>query len=186
MHSCALTVALAVAGAPWAAERTAVDIHRGSPAQEYVLNGIDAWSEAKKRGFTFQPLAYAPEQWVTVPPDGVNTLLQTRTRSLLGREETLTLAEVVGGNASVSPPARGSRSVVFEFFGGRTLAPGWSVVGVAMDGSFRMERAPVAGSRDPSVRVRATASASTTGRASVRTLTLLGPASAVWTDAFAR
>jgi len=186
MHSCGLTVALAVASAAWAAERPAVAPRRTAPVQEFVLNGIDAWSEAKRQGFTFQPIAYAPEQWVTVPPDGVNTLLKTRTRSLLGHEETITLAEVIGGNAWVNPPARGSRSVVFEFFGGRTLAPGWSVVGTALNGSFRVERAAVAGSRDASVRVRATASPAAAGKASVKNLTLLGPAGAVWTDAFAR
>ncbi|MGE0552806.1 MAG: hypothetical protein AB7R55_05200 [Gemmatimonadales bacterium] len=154
-----------------------------SRQQSYTIPGINAWSEAKTQGFTFQPLTYGSGQTVTSPRDGVNTRLTTQTQIGL-RRQTVTLAQVVGGNASVVRPGSGSRTVTFEFFGGRTLAPGWSVESVQLGGSYTWDRRVTTGGQDLSFRVKATSYASTTGSVIVRSVTLRGPAGANWADAF--
>lgn len=150
---------------------------------DHSMNGISAWDAAKRNGFTFRPLTFASGQSVTRPRDGVNTRLQAPESTLFGTR-TVTLAQVVGGNASVVRPTRGSRTVTFEFFGGQKLAPGWKLKSVRLGGSYVWDRRPQLGTNDPSFRVKATSSSRTTGAVRIRSLTLSGPYGAKAEDAF--
>lgn len=152
-------------------------------AQDYTIPGITAWSIAKGTGFTFGPLAQATGQWVTNPRDGVNTRLLIK-QGQVPFQKTVTLGQIIGGNASVSRPGSGTRTVTFEFFGGRRLAPGWTIVRVELAGRFTWDRRIVSGSSDTRFRVRATSSATTTGSAIIKTIVLRGPNNANPSDAF--
>ena len=103
-------------------------------SQNYEIQGIQAWSAARSNGFTFRPIATAEGQTVSRPHDGVNTRLRGDVKDMrFGGLRTVrrTLGSVVGGNMSVSQP---TTTVTFEMFGGRTLAPGWSVQRVELAG----------------------------------------------------
>ncbi len=152
-------------------------------AQDYTVPGVTAWSIAKGTGFTFGPLAQVTGQWVTNPRDGVNTRLLVK-QGQVPFQKTVTLGQVVGGNASVSRPGSGTRTVTFEFFGGRRLAPGWTIIRVELAGRYTWDRQVVSGSPDARFRVRATSSASTTGSAIIKTIVLRGPRDANPADAF--
>jgi hypothetical protein len=153
--------------------------------EDYVINGISAWSTAKTHGFTFQPLPASTSQTVTSPRDGVDTRLRTTQKNLFGQTETITLGQVVGGNASVNRPQSGTRTVKFRFFGDGQLTPGWTVVKVELTGSYVWDRQVGAGSRDLTFQVRASSSPAATGMAVIKAVTLRGPAGAKWADAFA-
>lgn len=155
----------------------------GAIDADHSMNGIEAWNVAKTNGFTFRPLTFASGQSVTRPRDGVNTRLQAPESTLFGTR-TVTLAQVVGGNASVVRPTRGSRTVTFEFFGGQKLAPGWKLKSVRLGGSYIWDRRPQPGTDDASFRVKATSSSRTTGAVTIRSLTLSGPYGATAEDAF--
>lgn len=152
-------------------------------AQDYTIPGVTAWSVAKGTGFTFGPLAQVTGQWVTNPRDGVNTRLLVK-QGQVPFQQTVTLGQIIGGNASVSRPGSGTRTVTFEFFGGRRLAPGWTIVRVELAGRFAWDRQVVSGSSDARFRVRATSSASSSGSAIIKTIVLRGPNNANPSDAF--
>lgn len=138
--------------------------------------------EARNSGFSFQPLPFARDQWVTIPHDGADTRLLTR-----GPEApaaNVVLARIAAGAASVNRPLNGTRTVAFEFFSDRNLAPGWTVVAVDVAGQFRWERRPVMNSPDLSFRVTAASDRRSTGSVTVRTITLQGPVGAQWQEAF--
>jgi murein DD-endopeptidase MepM/ murein hydrolase activator NlpD len=143
-------------------------------SQDYTIPGINAWNLAKANGFTFQPLPDAPGQWVTTPNDGVNTLLQVK-QGTAPFQTTITLGQVVGGNASTTRPGSGTRTVKFEFFGGRKLAPGWTVVRVEATGNYTWERTVTTGGTDLSFRVKTSSTSSTTGTAIIKQIVLRGP-----------
>ena len=141
----------------------------------YEVAGIVAWSTAKTYGFTFAPESNSGES-VSRPLDGMNTRL-TRTTKVLLTTQTLTVAQVVGGQPSVNP---GERNTTFEFFGGRTLQPGWTVKSVDVGGNFTYIEQPRLGTSDLSFRVRL----SPGGSATLRKIVLNGPANSDWKDAF--
>lgn len=180
-----LLSALAVLAAPLSAQYFRTGPTSGAMVtEEHVIAGFDAWAIARGRGFTFQPLVHAEGQWVTEPRDGVNTQLLSRTRTVQGREETVPLARIAAGSASVNRPASGSRTIGFEFFADRQLARRWAIVRVDILGSFSWDRAVQPGSRDMSFRVTASSTPTSTGSAVVRSIVLRGPAGANWHQAF--
>jgi hypothetical protein len=147
------------------------------PAQDaaYDVPGIIAWTTGKTYGFTFSPEAASGES-VTHPLDGMNTRL-TRKVTVLLVAQTVTVAQIVGGQPSVNS---GERSTTFKLFGGRTLQPGWTVKSVDVGGSFTYIDQPRLGTSDLSFRVRL----SPGGTATLRKVVLNGPAGADWKDAF--
>lgn len=173
----AFAVLLATSGAGYAETD-------GDTTREHVVSGFRAWAVAKNHGFTFQPVPHAPGQWVTEPRDGQNTRLLARTRNRLGQEDTVTLAQVAAGSASVNRPASGDRMVAFDFFRDRRLAPGWTVADMELIGRFGWVRQVAAGSRDLSFRVTASSDPSSTGSVMIMSVTLRGPEGADWQDAF--
>lgn len=180
-----LAAALAPLGAPLCDQylRAAVPTEAGV-TMDHTIPGFEAWAVARSTGFTFQPLSYGEGQWVSEPRDGVNTQLLTRIRTPRGSAETVALARVAAGTASVTRPASGSRRVGFEFFADRHLARDWSVVSVEVVGSFTWDRAVVAGSRDLSFRVTAASTPGATGSVVIRNVVLRGPLAGRWQDAF--
>jgi hypothetical protein len=154
--------------------------------EDYAIGGFQTWAVAKNNGFTFQPIPHGSGQWVSDPRDGVNTRLLARTRAAQGMEDTVTLAQVAAGSGSVNRPRSGSRTVSFEFFAGRLLAPGWTVAHVELAGRFSWVRQAAVGSGDLSFRVSASSDPATTGTVLVTAVVLRGPAGAHWEDAFHR
>jgi hypothetical protein len=141
----------------------------------YDVPGIVAWSTAKTYGFEFHPVANSGES-LARPLDGMNTLLKRTTKTLL-TTKTYTIAQVVGGQPSVNP---GERNTTFQFFGGRTLQPGWTVKSVDMGGNFTFVDQPRLATSDLSFRVRLAPG----GSATLRKVVLNGPAGSDWKDAF--
>lgn len=141
----------------------------------YDVPGISAWTTGKTYGFTFSPEARTGES-VSRPLDGVNTRL-TRSATVLLIPQTITVAQVVGGQPSVNP---GERLTTFKFFGGKVLKPGWTVKSVDVGGNFTYVDQPGLGSSDLSFRMRLAPG----GSATLRKVVLNGPAGATWKDAF--
>jgi hypothetical protein len=166
-HRLALVVAI---GIPTALPATL-------PAQgtAYDVPGISAWTTGKTYGFTFSPETHSGES-VSRPLDGMNTRL-TRSATVLLVPQTVTVAQVVGGQPSVNP---GERNTTFRMFGGRTLQAGWTLKSVDVSGNFTYVSPPRPGTNDLSFRVLLAPG----GSATLRKLVLNGPAGADWKDAF--
>lgn len=173
--------ALTASAASFAAQEKTSEPAAGM--REYVISGLHAWSAAKSSGFIFQPLPYASGQWVTDPRDGVDTRLLARAGGADG-EQTLTLAQIAAGAASVNRPQTGSRTVVFDYFRDQSLRPPWTVTGVDVVGNFVWQRRPEPGSAILRFQIRASSRSESTGSATVRSITLRGPADANWESAF--
>lgn len=150
-------------------------VAHAQPQALYEVAGISAWTTAKTYGFTFAPLATTGES-VSRPLDGMNTRL-TRTVTKLVLTQTVSVAQVVGGQPSVN---QGQRNTTFEFFGGRNLNPGWIVKSVEVKGNFTYIEQPRFGTNELSFRVRL----SPGGTATLAKIQLHGPAGADWKDAF--
>ena len=142
---------------------------------DYEVPGIVAWSTAKTYGFTFRPEAASGES-VSQPLDGMNTRLTKKVQTLL-TTQTITIAQVVGGQPSVNP---NQRNTTFTMFGARTIQPGWTVKSVDIGGNFTYVQQPRLGTSDPSFRVRLAPG----GSATLRKIVLTGPAGSNWQDAF--
>ena len=142
---------------------------------DYTVPGISAWTTAKTYGFEFAPEARSGES-VSRPRDGMNTRL-TRTATVLFKQTTLTVAQVVGGQPSVN---QGERVTTFRMFSGRTLQPGWTVKRVDVGGNFTYVQQSRLGTTDLSFRV----SLAPGGTATLKSIVLTGPAGADWKDAF--
>lgn len=147
----------------------------GAQGTNYTIPGISAWSTAKTYAFEFAPERNSGES-VTQPFDGMNTRLR-RTTTVLFKQETVTVAQVVGGQPSVN---QGERNTIFRMFAGRTLQPGWTVKSVDVGGDFSYIQQPRLGTSDLSFRVKL----SPGGTATLRNVVLTGPAGADWKDAF--
>lgn len=176
---------LAVGIACVAAAGGAVPIERSAPPPgmtDHTINGINAWSEAKTNGFEFRQTA-GTNQRVTRPYDGVATYLQQGVKDFFGNTTWINIAAITGGAMSVNKPSSGSRTVTFNLFLGRTLAPGWTVVRVDQSGGT-WDMRPASGSSDLSMRIKATAYASRGGSAHVTSIVLRGPTGESWTKAF--
>lgn len=163
----------------------AVPIERSAPPPgmaDHTISGINAWSEAKKNGFQFRQTA-GTGQRVTSPYDGVATYLQQSSKDIFGNTTWTSIAAITGGAMSVFKPASGSRTVTFNLFTDRVLAPGWTMVSVSMSGGT-WDRKPASGSNDLSMRIKATAYADRGGSANVTSIVLRGPEGDSWTKAF--
>jgi len=142
----------------------------------YSLSGSSAWNTARLNKFTFSPRIFSAKQQLSSPADGVNTRLYD------GGE---LIASVSEGIAVVYPPSTGSRTVVFDYFGYRMLAKGWSVVSVQLYGSYVWDRPPVQGSQNLNFSFRVTAYAGKSyTRVSINSLTLRGPSGQSYSAAF--
>ncbi len=175
----------AVALALLTAAAAAVPLGHSAPPPgmaDYTITGIQAWGEAKGNGFEFMPTAGSGQR-VSRPYDGVQTYLQESERDIFGNTTWKNIAAITGGTMTVYRPSSGSRTVTFNLFLNRTLAPGWSVVSADQSGGV-WDKRPTAGGTDLSMRIRATAYADRTGSASVTSIVLRGPAGQTWNKAF--
>lgn len=160
--------------------------------QSYSVSGLQAWSVAKTYGFQFTPSrvvctnyrgnSVEKETRIFGNPDGVDT--QIRSKNSYGWR--IVNGAVVGGNMVVYPAARRC-TVEFRMFNGRRLAPGWQVVEVDLNGSFRWVDQPGYGSRSLGFFIGVTWPDSFSGQSrnvTVRRLVLTGPPGQNWQQAF--
>ena len=151
---------------------------------EHVVPGPDAWQVARQEGFEFFPVIPDPGFLLTGARDGVDSTLKScaDTRTPCRAE-----ARMVGGEMIVLAPVCSgecSRVHTFEMFAGRRLAAGWRLARVELAGAARWAREPRYDTNDASFAVRVVAREGNPATASVRRLTLVGPAGADWREAF--
>lgn len=156
----------------------------GQPvAEERAVDGREAWEVARRAGFEFYPVLPDEAHILSGRRDGVATSLKACPSP---RDPCRTEAEVVQGRLVALPCDGGCDDPVFELFGGRPLAPGWSLRRVEVTGGpWRWARPPTYGGRDASFAIRLGPRGGHPLQASVRRVVLAGPPGADWRDAFA-
>lgn len=180
------------AGQPWSAA------FQGR--KTFTITGIEAWATAKSYGFEFHPMVEHEGEYVTGGVDGTDTQLRQRKDNPACNERVQ--GRVVGGVMILECVAftgyddglldLGDYDTTrdFRMFGGKELAPGWTVREVDAAGGSWVDR-PEPGARSLEFRYRLTlmtadyAFQQKPRTAHITRIVLEGPASASsWEDAF--
>lgn len=160
--------------------------------KEYKVNGIGAWSEAKKYGFEFFPNA----------PRGVRDGGDTRGPSFYTNQPRKIYwqdgAHIVGGVNMILYPAEKTSIIpgvkknkvesyaTFNLFANKRLADGWKIKRMVITGSYRWEREPRSGGNSAYAKVKLVnySTSKRATKAQLKEIVLIGPTGKRWQDAF--
>ncbi|MCW8880344.1 MAG: hypothetical protein OQJ89_16720 [Kangiellaceae bacterium] len=161
--------------------------------KEFKVNGIAAWSEAKKNGFLFYP-------WrVKGNKDGVgssgkamclNPREANKWETCLGNGQG---SQMVGGVNMLLYPQKWAGRVptdsysYFNLFSGKKLRSGWKIKRLVISGSYQWTNQKYTTNTNriaTRIKVSHSKSQSNTAKAMLKELVLVGPANAKWQDAF--
>lgn len=155
--------------------------------KEFNINGIMAWSEAKKNGFKFFP----EDKLRDAIPDG--TLVRGDSRLVSSPSQKCdTTAKIVGGVNILLEPCRGfsgsyNTFSYYHIFQGKRLKSGWKVKELKLIGTYQWTPQKWRSNSD-SLHSRIKLTSSETSRiatkAMIKELILIGPINGRWQDAF--
>ncbi|TQV74941.1 hypothetical protein FLL45_08255 [Aliikangiella marina] len=155
--------------------------------KEFKVNGIMAWSEAKKNGFRFYP------QGATGSLDGQDTRSFNyfkRGNKVIGYKPNG--SQVLGGvnllvhNSYNAKYGKQELFANFHIFAKRKLKRGWRIKEIKLNGSYRWLKKYKANTNEIStvVKVVKPKGSNTAAKAMIKEIVLIGPVNGRWQDAF--
>lgn len=153
--------------------------------RSYTIPGAEAWDAARRAGFEFHPVIPDDRHLLSGRRDGVATTLKACDSAT---EPCVVVARIERGALVVVEPdcERCERAHDFTLFDGHTLAEGWTVREVRLDGNgWSWVRRPATDTDRLAFTVRVTAASGAEAGVTIDEITLLGPPGADWRDAFA-
>jgi len=168
--------------------KSRLQTNRSAPAtKEFKVNGISAWSEAKKNGYKFYPYRTTGNKTGSGENGHATFLVRSDKKTCAGRP-----AQMVGGVNMLLHPChvaglRKDGYSYFYLFQGKMLKRGWKIKSMKISGSYQWTskkwRANT-GQISTSIKVNSSRQQSGVSKAQLKEIVLIGPANGKWTDAF--